>query len=326
MKFLAVLITFTINHFWKRDRYALDDRWFFTFRDWLGRQMHRHSDFHGRSAWLFLALLLLLPSLLLWVLLWLLDGLLWGLPVFLIHLALLLTLFGHSNIAAVTARYLQSWRAANYESALHQLQLHRQQVALDNCDNHERLHQEFCRFLVADFFQRVFAVVFWYLLLGPAAALFYHLALQCRERVWSNASTEELELVARLVYLLEWLPARLLAATFTLAGDFVAAFSCLRDGIFDRDRSAESLVHSCALAAINADRKAVLVQESQISDAESPEQAVTAVVLEADEAIGEGAFRLRCARQVTEILELMQRSQIVWLTLLALLTLHEISV
>jgi len=325
MKFLAVLITFAINHFWKRDRYALDERWFFVFRDWLGGQLRRHPASDGKNGWLFLAILLLLPTLLLALLLWLLDGLVLGLPVFLIHLFVLLTLFGHNNNAAVTARYLQSWRAANYESALRQLQQHRHQLSLDNCDNHERLHQEFCRFLVADYFQRVFAVVFWYLLLGPAAALFYHLALQCRERVWSNAGTEEMELVSRLVYWLEWLPARLLAATFTLAGDFVAAFSCLRETIFDHDRSAESLVHSCALAAINADRKAVLVQESQIPDAEAPDEAVTAVVLEADEAIGEGAFRLRCARQVTEMLELMQRSQIVWLALLALLTLHGIS-
>lgn len=323
MKFLAVLTTFLINHYWKRDRYGLDDRWFFSFRDWLSGQMHRQPG-SQRRWWLFLALLLLVPTLLLALLLLMLDGVALGLPVFLIHLFVLLTLFGHSNIAEVTARYLQFWRAANYESALQQLQQHWHQVSLDNCDNHEQLHEEFCRFLVADFFQRVFAVVFWYLLLGPAGALFYHLVLQCRDRAWSNAGTEETELIARLAYLLEWVPARLLAVTFALTGDFVAAFERLRATIFDRDRSAVSLVHSCVLAAINADR-AVLVQESQIPDASAADEAVTAVVLEVNEGIGEGAFRLRSARQVSEILGLMQRSQVVWVALLALMTLYGIS-
>lgn len=323
MKFLAVLTTFIINHYWTRDRYALDDRWFFSFRDWLGEQMRGHF---GAPGWLFLVVLLLTPPLLLAFLLWFLDGVALGLPAFLIHLCVLVILFGRTNIAEVTTRYLQYWRAANYESALHLLQQQqRPPMSLDNCDNHAQLHEGFCRFLVADFFQRVFAVVFWYLLLGPAGALFYHLALQCRERVWSNASTTETEIVYRLVYLLEWVPARLLAGTFALAGDFVAAFGCLRDTLFDRDSSGPSLVHRCVLAAINADRKAVLVQESQIQDAEASDEAVTAVVLEMNETIGEGAFRLRSARQVTEILELMQRSQVVWVVLLALMTLYGIT-
>lgn len=75
---------------------------------------------------------------------------------------------------------------------------------------------------------RIFGVVFWFLMLGPAGAwLFRVLDLMRRRARFQQGRgqlTHELVIVAPLVVLghavLAWIPARLLAAGYTLAGNF----------------------------------------------------------------------------------------------------------
>ena len=76
---------------------------------------------------------------------------------------------------------------------------------------------------------RIFGVVFWFLLLGPAgpagAWLFRVTDLMRRRAVYRDPGGQVLA-AARLVHgLLAWLPARLMAAAFALAGSFEGAIS-----------------------------------------------------------------------------------------------------
>jgi membrane protein required for beta-lactamase induction len=67
---------------------------------------------------------------------------------------------------------------------------------------------------------RIFAVLVWFLLLGPVGALGYRLASEINHLALYQ-SREGLETPAQgLLFVLDWLPARLLAGLFALAGSF----------------------------------------------------------------------------------------------------------
>lgn len=330
MKFLVILLALAVNHYWTRDRDILNDTWFVRFQAWLAERTRELPEQLAQHTLLYPALVLLLPTLVLALVLLLVDGVAFGLVTLLVHMGVLLALFDRVNVNSLTSRYLELWRAENYEGAFLLLQERWHQVSLDNCDNRAMLHDEFCRFLMSSYFERLFAVVFWYLLLGPAGALFYHLAFLYRSRVWQHSASDEGELVVRLVYLLEWVPSRLLALTFCLAGDFVGAFARLREIVLDMDRGAISIVHTCALAALGSSERVVLVRDATPSEELGEKAAgeetdpVTTVLIDAETAVDDHTLGIRAARQVGELLALLNRSQIIWVSILALLALYGI--
>jgi adenosylcobinamide-phosphate synthase len=87
-----------------------------------------------------------------------------------------------------------------------------------------------------DSYRHVFATLFWFLVLpGPAGAVLYRLVVLLAERWRVEAATpmghefgEFGEPVQRLLFWLDWAPARLTAATFAVVGDFEDAIYCWR--------------------------------------------------------------------------------------------------
>ncbi|WP_126445872.1 CobD/CbiB family protein [Sulfuricystis multivorans] len=81
--------------------------------------------------------------------------------------------------------------------------------------------------------RHVFAPLFWFLLFGPAGAVLYRLALTTAEAWRFNAGAPETEapfgsFARRAFDALDWLPARMTAATFAIVGDFEDAIYCWR--------------------------------------------------------------------------------------------------
>jgi len=80
--------------------------------------------------------------------------------------------------------------------------------------------------------RRVFAVVFWFVLLpGPTGAILYRLAMSLDGR-WGAQTAPELEpfgnFARRAFAALDWLPARFTATAFAVVGDFEDAVYCWR--------------------------------------------------------------------------------------------------
>jgi membrane protein required for beta-lactamase induction len=65
---------------------------------------------------------------------------------------------------------------------------------------------------------RLFGGLFWFVLFGPAGAVLYALSRLLGE-LW-RGDTEFHAAVERVVFLLDWLPARLLAFSFAVVGNF----------------------------------------------------------------------------------------------------------
>lgn len=242
---------------------------------WLAWTRHRLSD-----GLLQLLVAVVLPVLLVAWLLALLKPLLFGLVWLAVAVWLLLYSFGRGDFQADLRRYRDLCAAGNAEGAW----LHASErfggPAPESAEDLLALQQQVEARMCYEGYQRWFAVVFWFLLLGPAAALGYRL-LQWYAREVGAASA------GTLLYLLDWLPLRLLAVAFALAGDFVASRRVLGDGLLTPDVEHAGWLGQVGLAASGA----------------SPAAASTEDI----------------AGRVDALSALLARSVVVWITAIALL-------
>jgi membrane protein required for beta-lactamase induction len=68
--------------------------------------------------------------------------------------------------------------------------------------------------------QRIFAVLFWFLLLGPLGAILYRTATQLLRLDQADRDIDFFLNAKQLLLILDWLPARLTAVCYAIAGSF----------------------------------------------------------------------------------------------------------
>jgi membrane protein required for beta-lactamase induction len=95
---------------------------------------------------------------------------------------------------------------------------------------------------------RIFAVLFWFVVLGPVAALGYRLSSELtKTRTPGLAASAQ-----RLVGLLDWIPARGTALAYALAGSFEDAMQGWRNWPHRRDEFADSASAITASSGVGA--------------------------------------------------------------------------
>lgn len=143
-------------------------------------------------------------------------------------------------------------------------------------------------FLLRENLHELFAPLFWFLLAGPAAALgYYLLRLQVAE-----AGEQTRQTALGWLQVADWVPTRLLALSFALAGNFTATWQMIRERLVKVDACGHELIDHAAAAA---------EPEGLDDDIDSPV--------------------LNLSLALTRLQALMQRSLIVWMVFLALQTL-----
>lgn len=309
MKFLVILTALLINHYWTRDRFLAGDAWF----ERLLATLQRATGSLSHPEQWFVVSALLVPAGALLGLLWIVDGVLLGLISFCVHVALLLVLFDPRPLRTWVQEYLSHWRAGDYEAAYLFMGERGVDLRLDSSDDLQAVHAQCIRFLLSTSFERLFAVLFWYLVLGPAGALVYYALTQLRR----SQAELGIDWLVRLEYVLEWVPARLLGLTFALAGQFETTFKSLRGLALDAGSSARELVLTCASAAIGKARETLVVHDSE-------EEGVYNTVVIDMEGEGEPLTAEQYAQEVEDFLALIDRSQIIWISALAILALYGI--
>lgn len=239
-----------------------------------------------------------LPCLALQFAAWLLAPWLAGSLLFLLQLVTLLYSLGRGDLDAALHAYLERWRRGDFEAAYRELEDPAEAIQAAPAgerpaaavDDRAGLHAAMRGALVYAGFERWFAVVFWFFLLGPAAALFYRL-LQLSARL-PNAPAVESALLQRWVAWLEWLPARLLGLAFAVAGNFVGCFRAWRGTLMARLPTRELLL------------------------------AYADQALAPDRAGGEGpGWEQRAVDELVELRALLARAAVAWLVLFALVQL-----
>lgn len=237
MNFIVLLLVLWVEKFsgWRR-RVQRDGFWL--------RLLARAEARDGGMArpWLTLTALLLPPLLLLALLLWLLEPVAYGWLALPVHLLVLIYSLGRGDVKAALGAFRDAWRREDLETA--SLAAERDlQVRVDHPDGLLPAVQERLGWQAHEAF---FVVIFWYALLGPVAALGYRL-LALTER---HASSQALgELAAQFRHALDWLPARVLAASMGLVGNFVSVNRVLLPELLHWHLPSERLVGAALRAA-----------------------------------------------------------------------------
>ncbi|MCR8923667.1 regulatory signaling modulator protein AmpE [Dasania sp. GY-MA-18] len=290
MIFFSILIVLAILQIWGSQQSMHKDGW---LQPWL----QCISDKITNPA-ISLALIVLLPLLAVALLDLLLADVLFGLLSLVFYVLVLLYSLGRGEFSEAIDHYLMSWRAGNFESAYQKATAIGDFHQSEAIDDPQTLHNTVRAALLYEGYQRWFAVVFWFLVLGPAGALAYRLCyLTGRINVHADGDQDEplQQQALQVTHYLDWLPARLLAGAFALTGRFeTTAQYLLAQG---RDnKPLPELLDSCALAALHDDTKVFLSSE--------PEQAIEQ---------GE--------REINAVQALLSRSVMCWLVAIALLQL-----
>jgi len=247
MTFLAMIIAVLVDRLSHWGEHLRWDGW---FGRWRGTA--RGLGLAGPAA---LAFAVVLPAVLAQLLLAALAPLFFGLFWIAAAAVLLLYSFGRANFSAQQERYRSLCRREDLEGAwlaactdfgwLGEDEV----VAADAAGVHARIQTAF----LYEGYQRWFAVLFYFLLLGPAGALSYRLCQLAGDDASGRA----------LLFVIDWLPTRALAATFSLVGDFVASVDELWVVISHAEMPAAQALYTVAMAATAEDRR-------EPGDADSP--------------------------------------------------------
>ncbi|MDH0302830.1 MULTISPECIES: regulatory signaling modulator protein AmpE [unclassified Pseudomonas] len=185
--------------------------------------------------WWTLAILILAPVALLALLLHVLEPVAYGLLALPVHLVVLVYSLGRGDVKAALGPFRDAWRRGDEQAALHVAERDLGLAA----DDAQSLIKRVQGHLLWQAYQSFFAVIFWYFLLGPGAALAYRLLALTTDK--SNQPALK-TLAGQLRHAMDWLPVRVMAVSFALVGNFVAVTRVMLHELLDWHVSAGHLV------------------------------------------------------------------------------------
>jgi AmpE protein len=237
MSFLVLLLALWIEKFSAlRHRVQRDGGWI--------RELHKleSSPRMAGKPWLVLTILVLLPVALLALLLLVLEPVAYGLLALPVHLLVVIYSLGRGDLLGGLGPFRDAWRREDLQAAAHVAKRDLNIFA----DSGEQLLERVQAHLLWQAYQSFFAVIFWYFVLGPVAALAYRLLALAQEHGQNPALVER---AAQLRHAFDWLPVRLLAASLALVGNFVAVSRVMLHELLNWNISAAQLINRVGLAA-----------------------------------------------------------------------------
>lgn len=237
MSFVVLLLAIVVEKFsGLRQRLQRDGAWL--------RKLNalQASPAVGNKPWWILFLMVVLPVAALALLLWVLQPVAYGLLALPVHLLVVIYCLGRGDLLAGLGPVRDAWRRNDLPAASHVAQ---RDLGI-SADSGEQLLGNVQSYLLWQAYQGFFAVIFWYFLLGPVAALSYRLLALAAEHGQSPALVERAQ---QLRHAFDWLPVRLLAASFALVGNFAAVSRVMLHELLSWDISAEQLIDKAGCAA-----------------------------------------------------------------------------
>ena len=187
---------------------------------------------------LLVQMLFFLPGTLLQVSHWLL------LPV---GLVLLLYSLGRGEFGEIVAGYTEACSGDDWATAVSRcepLGVDANDIAPNDWSSlHERVLDE----AAYKGFERLFAVLFWFVLLGPVAALFYRLTV-----LYTSLEKDDKK-AAGILWVLEWPVVRLLGLSFCFTGNFAGGYKQWQESLFCFQSSSKAVLSRMVMGALSVD-------------------------------------------------------------------------
>lgn len=245
MNFLVLLLVLWVEKLSAgRQRIQQDGLWL----RWLAR-----SEAWG--PWPGLLLAVLLPVALVGLLLLVLKPLAYGWLALPVHLLVLVYSLGRGDVQAALGPFRDAWHRGDEQAALYVVE---RDMGVPAGDQGELLGQV-QEYQLWQAYQGFFAVIFWYALLGPLPALAYRLLALSAAHARHPGLAER---AVQLRHAMDWLPVRVLAASFALVGNFDAVSRAVLHDLLAWELPAVRLLAgagraACELAEPQADAQGI---------------------------------------------------------------------
>jgi AmpE protein len=297
MEFLAALIAVMLVQLWGSGAPVHRDGWFLQWSRWCAS-----LPVLGGGSTLLPVVVISVPVFAVLVAYYGIADQWWGLPKLALLVLILLYSLGRSDFRKACESYAQAWRAGDVDAA-------RQLLSEFDCaqrevpDSTPALHAEARARVVYRGFERMFAVLFWFTVAGPALALAYRLAFLYRHRVVGAGANEDnrlaVALADQLLVLFEWLPARALGISFAVVADIRDGTRAWIDLLWRYDNAPVAYLDAMCSTVSGFDDPAAVLADSH----------------------DEAAFLTEADDELRQIQVLLNRALVLWLAMMALLQL-----
>lgn len=230
MKLIALLIGLIVERLATQLFHLREFRWLDRLIDAGFRQVQRFANWPALIPVMMLALLLVLPV---FLVIFGLGDALFGFPYMVLAIIVLFFSLGPKDIGEDIDEYCHALEAGDEEHIVRSARaLMEKEVPAESSERTRKVEEAVC--VQAN--NRLFAVIFWFVVLGPFGAWSYRVTDLIRRRAVFKASRADdgdaelrvLDAASNLHGWLAWVPARLTAIGFAMAGSFDAALSAWR--------------------------------------------------------------------------------------------------
>lgn len=160
----------------------------------------------------------------------------------------LLYAFGRGEFGAIVQEYNNACLVNDWSIAVERAQRLGVNTETIVQDDWSLLHHRVLQEAGYRGFERMFAVLFWFFLCGPAGALLYRLIFLFGVKEEAENPTYE-----KALRWMEWPVARLLALSFTITGNFVGCYKSCRHHLAHLSISTRELLSASILGALSVD-------------------------------------------------------------------------
>lgn len=285
MSLISILISLAIESYWNQiDKLRRYD-WFETYTKWMMEKLEGQPFYESPVG----VVLVLVPLL---FAIWLLDAMFGGVASlfsFVFGIVVLLFCLGPRTLSRDVQAYLDAVEAGDNETAK-QYALHILNRPVD--EQPQQLAESVKEAILVHANDRLVAVMFWFALLGPVGAVMFRASTLLKEET-VLVPDKFSHSVHDLFWVMNWIPARLCIIGYALAGNFIDTVSYWRSLSDFWTRDSSELLIASGIGALRQD-------------------------VRMDLADGDNQIIIH---SVAHAISLIKRTVIVYITLLALLTL-----
>jgi len=176
-------------------------------------------------------LILALPVLLLLGIQILLHDFLFNIPAFVFGVVIFIYCLGPVCLSTEIEAYIQARTMGDEDEALHYAGTITDSAASASLDQQT---SDVTRAILHIANERIFATIFWFIILGPFGCMLYRLISELSKQIEFNELAEFSEFIHSIM---AWIPARMLAAGYALTGNFDDAYHGYKDRAHSSDFS-----------------------------------------------------------------------------------------